>query len=65
MSRDDGRAECQAVGCAEPATAWGLVIDQGGVDVELRLCRRHESDVFNGARMPEPEIVTESRRVDP
>jgi hypothetical protein len=48
VSRDDGRDECQVVGCAEPATAWSIVVDHNGYDVELRLCRRHETDVFGG-----------------
>ena len=58
MSRDDGRVECYVVGCSEPATAYGIEVDQGGVEVELRLCRRHEHDLYGGARMPEPEEAT-------
>lgn len=45
---------CQAVGCQEFALPWGTEIDVGGVDVALRLCRRHSNDLELGGGTVSP-----------
>lgn len=62
MSRDDGRAECQVVGCDAPAQAYGVTFEMDDVEIELRLCRRHEADLYGGARIPPGETAEQRAR---